>query len=193
MEIKYIKREKTILVNGAIPSILPGCPSYLSSTKTSRPYRFSHETKGEDLFIIARNLSLETQDKETKKFKVDCFSELKDKLNSCYPDPWLLWLSQDNILNFIYPSKSEGIIRVEAASTIDSTMTARGYLQSKEISLRISRIFDVRQIETLLTELVDTIACSSTKKLQPKDMIAEATTHIRNAVSDLEDHSRENR
>ena len=133
VEIKYIKREKTILVKGAIPSILPGRPSYLSSTKTSRPYRFSHETKEEDLFIIARNLSLETQDKETKKFKVDCFSELKDKLNSCYPDPWLLWLSQDNILNFIYPSKSEGIIIAEAALTIDSTMTARGYLQSKEI------------------------------------------------------------
>ena len=155
VEIKYIKREKTILFKGAIPSI-----RYLSSTKTSRPYRFSHETKEENLFIIARNLSLETQDKETKKFKVDCFSELKDKLNSCYPDPWLLWLSQDNILKIIYPSKSEGIIRVEAALTIDSTMTARGYLQSKEISLRISCISDVRQIETLLTELVDTITCS---------------------------------
>ena len=71
-------------------------------------------------------------------------------------------------------------------------MTARGYLQSKEISLRISCISDVRQIETLLTELVDTIACFSTKKLQPKDMIAEAITHIQNAVSDLKDHSREN-
>ena len=117
---------------------------------------------------------------------------MKDKLNSCYPDLWLLWLSQDNILNFIYPSKSEGIISVEAALTIDSTMTARGYLQSKEISLRISCIYDVRQIETLPTELVDTIACSSTEKLQPKDMIAEAITHIQNAVSDLTDHSREN-
>ena len=72
VEIEYIKREKTILVKGAITSILPGCPSYLSSTKTSTPYRFSHETK-EDIFIIARNLSLETQDKETKKFKVDMF------------------------------------------------------------------------------------------------------------------------
>ena len=172
VEIKYTKRERPILVKGAIPSILPGCPSYLSSTKTSRPSRFSHESKEEDLFITARNLSLETQDIETKKFKVDCFSDLKEKITSYYPEPWLLWLSQDNMLNFIYPSKSEGIIRVEAALTIDSTMTALGYFQSKEISLRINCITDVREIETLLTELVEAISCSSTKISQPKDMIA---------------------
>ena len=191
VEIKYTKRERPILVKGAIPSILPGCPSYLSSTKTSRPSRFSHESKEEDLFITARNLSLETQDIETKKFKVDCFSDLKEKITSCYPEPWLLWLSQDNMLNFIYPSKSEGIIRVEAALTIDSTMTARGYFQSKEISLRINCITDVRQIETLLTELVEAISCFSTKISQPKNMIAEAITNIQNAVSHLEDHSQE--
>ena len=39
-EVKYIKRERPFLVKGAIPSILPGCPSYLSSTRTSRPSRF---------------------------------------------------------------------------------------------------------------------------------------------------------
>ena len=45
VEVKYIKRERPLLVKGAIPSILPGCPSYLSFMSTSRPSRFSHETK----------------------------------------------------------------------------------------------------------------------------------------------------
>ena len=95
------------------------------------------------------------------------------------------------MINFIYPSKSVGVIRVEAALTIDSTLTARGFFQSKEISLGIDCISDVRQIETLLTELVSTISRSSKKISQPRDMIAEATALLQNAISCIEDHSKE--
>ena len=45
LEIKYLKRDRPLLVKGAIPPLLPGCLSYLSSTKTSRASRFSHEAK----------------------------------------------------------------------------------------------------------------------------------------------------
>ena len=190
IEIKYLKRDRPLLVKGAIPSLLPGCPSYLSCMKTSRASRFSHEAKEEELFIIARNLSLEAQDTEEKMFNVNCFSDLKEKIKSSYPDPWLVWL-QEHMLNFIYPCKSEGVIRVEAAFIIDSTLTARGFFQSKEISLGIDCISDVRQIEILLTKLVDTISRSSKKISKPRDMIAEATALLQNAVSCIEDHSNE--
>ena len=190
LEIKYLKRDRALLVKGAIPPLLPGCPSYLSSTKTSRASRFSHEAKEEELFIIARILSLETQDAEGKKFNLDCFSDLKEKIYFSYPDPWLVWLQED-MINFIYPSKSVGVIRVEAALTIDSTLTARGFFQSKVISLGIDCISDVRQIETLLTELVGTISRSSKKISQPRDMIDEATALLQNAISCIEDHSKE--
>ena len=190
VEIKYLKRDRPLLVKGAIPSLLPGCPSYLSCMKTSRASRFSHEAKEEELFIIARNLSLEAQDTEEKMFNVNCFSDLQEKINSSYPDPWLVWL-QEHMINFIYPCKSEGVIRVEAALIIDSTLTARGFFQSKEISLGIDCISDVRQIEILLTKLVDTISRSSRKISKPRDMIAEATALLQNAVSCIEDHSNE--
>ena len=72
-----ISRERPLLVKGAIPSILPSCPSHLSSTSTSRLSRFSYETNEEGLFTIARNLSLEIQEIEVNKFKVDCFSNLR--------------------------------------------------------------------------------------------------------------------
>ena len=80
---------------------------------------------------------------------------------------------------------------VEAALTIDSTLTARGFFQSKEISLGIDCISDVSQIETLLRELVSTISRSSKKISQPRDMIAEATALLQNAISCIEDHSKE--
>ena len=184
VEIKYLKRDRPLLVKGAIPSLLPGCPSYLSCMKTSRASRFSHEAQEEELFII---LSLEAQDTEEKMFSVNCFSDLKEKINSSYPDPWLVWL-QEHMINFIYPCKSEGVIRVETALIIDSTLTARGFFQSKEISLWIDCISDVRQIEILLTKLVDTISRSSKKISKPRDMIAEATALLQNAVSCIEDH-----
>ena len=86
------------------------------------------------------------------------------------------------MLNFIYPAKSEGVINVEAALTIDSTITARGYIKSTEISLGVDYISDVRQIDTLLTQLVNTINSSSNKMLQPRDTIGQGTALLQNAI-----------
>ena len=76
--------------------------------KTSRPSRFSREDKEEELFTIVRNLSLETQGAEGKKFQVNSFLKLKDKFHSsiqilglCGYHKMILYV------NFIYPCKSE--------------------------------------------------------------------------------------
>ena len=78
-------------------------------------------------------LSLETLGTENRKYKVNCFSELKDRVDSCYPDLWLVWFSQDNMLNFIYPLKCDEKIEIAALLIIDSTMIVRGFLHSKKL------------------------------------------------------------
>ena len=50
---------------------------------------------------------------EGKKFKVDSFSDLKGKVNSSYPDPWLVGVTGRYVKIHI-SSKSEGVISVEA-------------------------------------------------------------------------------
>ena len=136
------------------------------------------------MFTIARNLSLEMQEIEVNKFKVDCFSNLREKINSSYPDPWLLWLSQDNTsMNFIYPCASDEGVKVETSLIIESTMTVRGYVHSKQVPLGLDYIQDVREIDTLLTELVKMITSTSSKICQPRLMIDEATALLQDAIS----------
>ena len=56
VEIKYVKREKPILHKGAIPSILPGCPSYLS-TKPFQHLDFLMKQKMKNYFLLLEILS----------------------------------------------------------------------------------------------------------------------------------------
>ena len=192
IEITHINRERPILRKGAIPSILPGCPTYLTSTKSTRAFRFSHGAKEEELFTIARKLSLETQVAEGNKFQVSSLSDMKDKLPSSYPDPWLVWFSQDNtILNFLYPSKSVKGIDITASLIIDSTMSVRAFLRSKVISLKRSSINDIRQIEPLLNDLESQII-SSNMTTKPRNIIADAIALLQNALSVIEEQSDEN-
>ena len=67
--------------------------------------------------------------------------------------------------------------------TIDSTMIARGYFKSNAVSLGIDFKSEVRQIDTLLTQLVNTISSSSNKMSQSRDMIGQATALLQNAIS----------
>ena len=85
VEIKYVERERPSLRKGAIPTILPGCPSYYTK-KPVWATRLSLEEKDEELFYIARNLSLEILGTEGIKYKVNYFSDIKDRLDSSYPD-----------------------------------------------------------------------------------------------------------
>ena len=55
-----VPRGRHKLNPGAVPSLLPGCPSYYSSTPSTRikRTRFSYDSKEEDLLNQATNLSL---------------------------------------------------------------------------------------------------------------------------------------
>ena len=85
------------------------------------------------------------QEIEVNKFKVDFFSNLREKIHSSYPDPWLLWLSQDNTsMNFIYPCTSDEGVKVETSLIIESTMAVKGYVHSKLLPLGIDYATDTR-------------------------------------------------
>ncbi|KAI6648318.1 hypothetical protein LOD99_12127 [Oopsacas minuta] len=44
-----VPRDKLKLKEGAIPCLLPGCPSYYSSTSTSKRIRLSYESKEKEM------------------------------------------------------------------------------------------------------------------------------------------------
>ena len=52
-------RARPKLFQNAVPSILPGCPTHLSSEPLPRPTRFVRESKDEELFAQALKLSIE--------------------------------------------------------------------------------------------------------------------------------------
>ena len=182
VEIKYVKRERPSLRKDAIPAILPGCPSYYTK-KPVWATRLSLEEKDEELFYIARNLSLEILGTEGIKYKVNYFSDIKDRLDSSYPNPWLVWFSLDNMQNFIYPLKCDEGIEIAATLVIDSTMIVSCFLHSKEICLMIHSINNTRQIEPLLKKLANRVTSHSKR---PMDMITEANLLLHNAIHTIE-------
>ena len=75
-------RTKPRLCQNAVPSILPGCPRYLSSEPLPRPTRFIRETKDEEHFAHAIRLSLDQQAYNTEKFTVHNFQKLITVMSS---------------------------------------------------------------------------------------------------------------
>ena len=80
-----VPRGRPKLRLGAVPSLLPGCPSYYSSTPSpsigTKRTRFSFDSKEDDLLNQATYLSLRSKDEEKEKFSVDCMQQLRNKLS----------------------------------------------------------------------------------------------------------------
>ena len=73
MKFKY---KTPRLCQNAVPSILPGCPRYLSSEHLPRPTRFICDAKDEEHFAHAIRLSLDQQAYDTEKVTVHHFQKL---------------------------------------------------------------------------------------------------------------------
>ena len=70
-------------------------------------------------------------------------------------------ISDPDCMNFIYPCTSDEGVKIETPLIIESTMTVRGYVHSKQVPLGIDYVQDVREIDTLLKELVKMITSTS--------------------------------
>ena len=74
-----VPRAKPKLKEGAVPSLLLGCPAYYS-TKPNKRNRLSYNAKEEDLMNQTLQLSLRSESQEKEKFVVNSLQDLKDKL-----------------------------------------------------------------------------------------------------------------
>ena len=79
---REIPRNCLKLKEDAVPSILPGCPTYYSSHSTTKRSRLSLQSKDDELLSQALTLSLTSQTEENHKFFISNFQDLQDKLPS---------------------------------------------------------------------------------------------------------------
>ena len=101
-----VPRGRPKLNHTAVSSLLPGCPTYYSSTPSARNKwtRLSY-SKEEDLLNQATSLSLRSESEEMEKFRVGCIQEIRDKLALItIQTNWLVWVPTDNCVK-ILPSE----------------------------------------------------------------------------------------
>ena len=100
-----IPRGKLNLKDGVVPCLLPGCPSYYSSTSTTKRTRLSYESKEEQMFNQAVQLSLKSDNENKLKYTIGNLQDLKDKLTYvALPDNWLVWHNGNDSMRFIRPN-----------------------------------------------------------------------------------------
>ena len=185
--IQEIPRKFPLLRAGAVPCFFPGCPKYLSVPESSHPCKLlwseSKETESFDQMI---NESRETFKLEEEKFNVNNFAELERKLNLVTSINWLLW-SSDGSIHFILPHLENSMIRVEATLTIDSNLCTKAYFHNKHISLSLEFVRTIRQIETLLDEIIQNSPLTLTSPIvSTKYHIQSAKTHIIKVIDAIE-------
>ena len=89
------------LKKGAVPSIFPNCPSYLSKSN-SNPKRLSKDDKERLRMEAIHNQSIVDNEEITDKFLVDSFSELLSKLHLIdFRNGWISHHSENNPLYFL--------------------------------------------------------------------------------------------
>ena len=95
---------RPILLENAIPCLLPNCSKYLSTKpQSAKPERLNHQKIDSKLFIVIHNA-------EDYKFGVRSLAELKHKLADFdFPPSWVKWYSEDTCINLIQLSKENQI------------------------------------------------------------------------------------
>ena len=137
-------------MKGAVPSILPNCPSYCQKT-IGKPDRLDFDKKERTQLMKVIEESVLQQELETHEFGVDTFSDLVRKLKKIdMPNNWLVWSPSNTSFHILHPSLSQEYLEVESYLTIDDHCNTRAFLHNTQIPLSISQIVYVRQITLLI-------------------------------------------
>ena len=140
-------------MKGAVPSILPKCPSYFQKT-IGKPNRIDFDEKERSHLMKVIEESVIQHKLETHEFGVDTFSDLVKKLkNIVMPNNWLVWNPSNTSLRILHLSLSQDYLEVESYLTIDDHCNTRAFIHNTQIPLSISKIIDVRQITLLIEEI----------------------------------------
>ena len=148
-------KRRPILHENACPCFLPNCPSYLSSQQVStKPKRLDLGEKDFCHFSTALHQSQKEFDLEQAIFGVKSFSDVRTKLiHYELPFDWLVWSPNANTINFILPSTSGNTISIKSYISVDESLATLVFYQGSQIPLSISKINDIRQLSTLITEV----------------------------------------
>ena len=138
-----VPRGRPKLKPGASP-LLPGCPSYYSSTVSAESnVRLSLDCKEQDFLSQAINLSLKSENIELERF-VGCIQEIKDKLSLVtLPTDCLVWSSTDNCIRLFLPKIDDHKISVDVSLERNSYLSVNGYLYGQVCSLSHNSITDI--------------------------------------------------
>ena len=102
----------------------------------------------------ATSLSLRSESEEMVKFRVDCIQEIRDKLALItIPTNWLVWVPTDNCVRFSLPKMENHNIRADVSLEVNYFLSVNVYIYGESISLSLISITDIRQIETMFTEI----------------------------------------
>ena len=130
---------RPMLREGAIPRLLPGCPSYYSNSSSKRT-RLSFESK-EDFINQVLNLSLQSEEEEKEKFSVRTIQDLKVKLNFIsIPVNWSVLYPNDHCVNFVHTEIVSHTVSANMYLNIDSSLNTAAFVYGKNISLSLHGI-----------------------------------------------------
>ena len=173
------------MVKGAIPSILPNCPSYLQKI-IDKPDRINFVEKEKTQLLKVIKESVRQHELEKNEFGVESLSDLVKKIkNIDMPNNWLVWSPSNSSLHILHPSLSQECLEVESYLNIDDHCNPRAFLHNSQIPLSISKIVDVRQISLLIGEI------SSFSSDSIELAVRSATTYISHSIAKLESDDEE--
>ena len=111
----------------------------------------------------ATSLSLRSESEEMGKFRVDCIQEIRDKLALItIPTNWLVWVPTDDCVRFSLPKMEN--LRADVSLEVNYFLSVNVYIYGESISLSLISITDIRQIETMFTEITLKLSSSHQKK-----------------------------
>ena len=123
---------------------------------------------------------------ELERFSGGCIQEAKDKLSLItLPTDCFLWFSTDNCIRLFLPEMYDHKISVDFSLEIHSYLTVNGYLYGQVCSLSQNSITDIRQIETLFSEITHRL--HTFPNVRYLHHISKAKEHIDDAIYDLLD------
>ena len=134
--------------------------------------------------------TLEQREIENVKFSVLTLQDLRVKINPArLPKDWLLWASSEIMIYFIKPKVLDSIPTIEYSLSINESLVVKAFAKSQQVKLALNTITDVRQIEDILEKLehVEEVSCQNTQSLP--QLITNATSQLRTAVSNLEEEN----
>ena len=186
MPRKYLK-----LKEGAVPSILPGCPTYYSTQTTNKRSRLSIESKREELFSQALHLSLKSNIDESERFILRSFQDLQAKLPLIsISNVWSYWYPNPNSLIFMRPRLDNNKILVNIYLTVEIDLSIRAYRNGEVFQLSLISVSDTCQLESLLDEIA-VLSDSSEMSLgctSNDSHIASAGIYIQQVINNISDN-----